>query len=170
MHNTQEHGEETIEGGIPKIDVENRSQMMELTDKNPRSNANRSQINEFEKTHESRMPGLDVTDFAAQKQTSIVHLLDLISRIFHKNANVNVQKIGLVYLAKVLNYYPELCPRYLEVLLSVEDDVRETVLDINPENQGDFHIVLSKQFITRHKLIQVQNCRCSASLEFMWAC
>lgn len=145
MHLTQEHGEETVEGGIPKIDVENRSQMMEMTEKNPRSNANRSQINEFEKTHESRMgAALDASDFAAQKQSSIVHLLDLISRIFHKNANVNVQKIGLNYLAKVLNYYPELCPRYLEVILSVEDDVRETVLDINPENQGDFHIVLSR--------------------------
>lgn len=148
MHNTQEHGEETVEGGIPKIDVENRSQLAELTEKNPRSNQNRSQINEFEKTHESRMgPALDATDFAAQKQTSIVHLLDLISRIFHKNANVNIQKIGLVYLAKVLNYYPELCPRYLEVLLSVEDDVRETVLDISQDNQGDFHIVLSRLFL-----------------------
>ena len=88
-------------------------------------------------------PVLEASDFAAQKQTSIVHLLDLISRIFHKSANVNVQKIGLVYLARVLNYYAELCPRYLEVMLSVEDDVREAVLDINPENKGVYHIVLS---------------------------
>lgn len=145
MHNTQEHGEETVEAAIPKIDPENRSQVQENTDRNPRSNPNRSQLNEFEKTHESRAgpAGLDGSDFPVEKQNSIVHLLDLVSRIFHKNANVNVQRIGLIYLAKVLNYYPGLCSRYLEVLLSVEDDVRETILDIDPENQGEYNVVLS---------------------------
>ena len=145
MHNTQEHGEETVEAAIPKIDPENRSDLMEQTDKNPRSNINRSQINEFEKTNESRVgQALDGSDFVAQRNDSIEHLKELVSRIFHKNANVNVQKVGLVYLAKVLNYYPQLCPGYLEVLLSVEDDVRELVLDINPDNRGDFNIVLSR--------------------------
>lgn len=144
MQNTQEHGEETVEGAIPKIDPENRSQHMEQTDKNPRSNANRSQINEFEKTYDSKGNlALEASDFVVQRQTSIVHLLDLVSRIFHKNANVSVQKVGLIYLARALNFYPDLCPRYLEVLLSVEDDVREAILDIDPENQGEYNIVLS---------------------------
>ncbi len=89
---------------------------------------------------------MDGSDFQIDKQNSIVHLLELVSRIFHRNANVNVQKIGLIYLAKVLNYYPTLCQRYLEVLLSVEDDVRETVLDISPENQGEYNVVLSNLF------------------------
>jgi hypothetical protein len=147
MHNTQEHGEETVEAAIPRIDPEgnfNRSQHTDPpTDRQRQANpANRSQLNEFEKTHESR-PGMDGSDFQIDKQNSIVHLLELVSRIFHRNANVNVQKIGLIYLAKVLNYYPTLCQRYLEVLLSVEDDVRETVLDISPENQGEYNVVLS---------------------------
>ena len=115
---------------------------MEATEKNVRSNQNQSNMGEFEKTNESR-PGLEGTDFAALRNNSVVHLLDLIARIFHKAANINVQKIGLVYLAKVLNFYPDLCARYLEVLLSVEDDVRESVLDIQPENQGEYNIVLS---------------------------
>jgi hypothetical protein len=163
LHNTQEHGEETVEGAIPKIEPENRSQQMEQTDKNPRSNANRSQINEFEKTYDSK-GGLafEASDFVVQRQTSIVHLLDLVSRIFHKNANVNVQKVGLIYLAKVLRYYPDLCPRYLEVLLAVEDDVRESVLDIDPENGGEYNIVLSKILIIRYDFLQVPSIRCSS--------
>lgn len=41
-------------------------------------------------------------------------------------------RIGLVYLAPVLNYYPELCDRYLEILLEISDKKRETVLMTNP--------------------------------------
>ena len=75
----------------------------------------------------------------------VASLIDIVERIFHFNANVNVQKIGLIYLAKILNYYPQLCQGYLDVLLSVDDDVRETVLDIDPENQGEYYVVLSKE-------------------------
>ena len=74
----------------------------------------------------------------------VASLIDIVERIFHFNANVNVQKIGLIYLAKILNYYPQLCQGYLDVLLSVDDDVRETVLDIDPENQGEYYVVLSR--------------------------
>lgn len=145
MHNTQEHGEETVEAAIPMIDPENQSQHFEQTEKNARSNANRSQAGDFERTHESRPgQGLEESDFAMQKKDMVYNLIDLVERIFHSNANVNVQKIGLVYLAKVLNYYPSLCQGYLDVLLSVDDDVRETVLDISPENQGEYNVVLSK--------------------------
>jgi hypothetical protein len=31
-----------------------------------------------------------------------------------------------------LNKYPSLCDRYLEILLAVSDEIRNTVLDINP--------------------------------------
>lgn len=169
MQNTQEHGEETVEGAIPKIDPENRSNLMEQTEKYNKSNANRSQLNEFEKTYESKGGALlEGSDFVLQKQDSINNLLDLVSRIFHKSSNVNVQRVGLIYLAQVLNYYPVLCPRYLDVLLTVEDDVRQAVLDINPENNGEFNIVLSTPPVNhRHELLQVQNGWCTSSLEFM---
>ena len=145
VHVTQEHGEETVEAAIPMIDPENQSQQFEQTEKNPRSNENRSQINDFDKTQESRLgQALEGSDFALQKKDMVASLIDIVERIFHFNANVNVQKIGLIYLAKILNYYPQLCQGYLDVLLSVDDDVRETVLDIDPENQGEYYVVLSK--------------------------
>lgn len=165
LQNTQEHGEETVEAAIPKIDAEaggahvgfgslaaghaskgsvigneNNSQM-EQTDKHLRSNLNKSGEGEFEKTQQSFVG--EPNDGVYSKSNSIVHLIDLVSRIFHTDANVNVQKVGLVYLAPVLNHYPELSPRFLEVLLSVEDDVRETVLNINQDTLGEFNIVIS---------------------------
>ena len=162
MHNTQEHGEETIEAAIPKIDPSNQSQHLEQTGKQKSTANNRSQMNDFEKTHESKGgPDFD-------KQHSIVNLLDLVFRIFNTSANLNVQKIGLVYLAKVLNYYPELCARYLEVLLCVDDDVRETVLNIEESNKGEYNIVLSKVMTSncRFNFIQVQDFRCSTPMVF----
>jgi hypothetical protein len=35
-------------------------------------------------------------------------------------------------LAPVLNFYPVLCDRYLEILLYVSDKIRETILITNP--------------------------------------
>ena len=82
-------------------------------------------------------------DEAAVRRDAVVHLLDLVPGIFGKSANINVQRVGLVYLARVLRAYPDLCPRYLEVLLAVEDDVRESILDIDPTKLEEYYIVLS---------------------------
>jgi len=41
-------------------------------------------------------------------------------------------KIGLIYLAKVLHFYPEFAEKYLEILLSVPDAIRTSVVDVNP--------------------------------------
>ena len=38
----------------------------------------------------------------------------------------------MIYLAPILTKYPELCGRYLEILLSIEPKFRETVLLTNP--------------------------------------
>ena len=40
--------------------------------------------------------------------------------------------LGLIYLAPVLNFYPVLCDRYLEILLYISDKIRETILITNP--------------------------------------
>jgi hypothetical protein len=179
LQNTQEHGEETVEAAIPKIDAdgggahiglggvvqhsrgaingnENNSQMEQTTDKHLRSNLNKSNEGEMEKTQQSFIG--EHNEGAHSKSNSIVHLIDLVSRIFHTDANVNVQKVGLVYLAPVLNYYPELCPRFLEVLLSVEDDVRETVLNINQDTLSEYNIVISSSLVLlRFHQLQVQH-------------
>lgn len=69
-------------------------------------------------------------------------LLEVIQKIFHKNADVNVQKVGLIYLAKALRWYPELCERYLEVLLVIHDDIMSTILSVE-ETNIESYIVLS---------------------------
>jgi hypothetical protein len=35
-------------------------------------------------------------------------------------------------LAKVLHYYPEFADRYLEILLTVPDDIRSSIVDVEP--------------------------------------
>jgi hypothetical protein len=38
----------------------------------------------------------------------------------------------LIYLAPVLNFYPTLCGRYLDILLKISPAIRESVLLTNP--------------------------------------
>lgn len=73
-------------------------------------------------------------------------LIDIINKIFHIHQNINVQKVGLIYLAKILNYYPELCKRYLAVLLTINDEVKSSILNNDEAYNIESHIVLSKTF------------------------
>mmetsp|Transcript_18548 Transcript_18548/g.16140 ORF Transcript_18548/g.16140 Transcript_18548/m.16140 type:complete len:283 (+) Transcript_18548:1702-2550(+) len=59
-------------------------------------------------------------------------LLDIINDIFDFSSHQSVLKIGLIYLASSTIRYPQLCKRYIDILLNVGDDTRTTVLDINP--------------------------------------
>lgn len=56
-------------------------------------------------------------------------LLDLIYSVFEVSTTPNVIRIGLIYLAPVLQNYPELCTRYLEILLSVDSEIRGSILN-----------------------------------------
>lgn len=70
-------------------------------------------------------------------------LISIILDNFQVNANVNVQKVGLIYLATILKRFPDLCTRYLDVLLTISEEIRATVLNIDLYNDADSHIVLS---------------------------
>lgn len=70
-------------------------------------------------------------------------LMNIILDNFKVYANVNVQKVGLIYLAPILKKFPSLCERYLDVLLAISEEIRLTVLDIDMYNDADSHIVLS---------------------------
>lgn len=77
-------------------------------------------------------------------------LFNIVNSIFNPNQNQNILKVGmnkqysfkklliifyelgLIYLATVLNKYPELCDRYLNILLVVTSEIRNSVLEINP--------------------------------------
>ena len=41
-------------------------------------------------------------------------------------------KIGLIYLAKIINFYPEYTATYLSVLLGAPDNIRSAVLEVEP--------------------------------------
>jgi len=85
-------------------------------------------------------------DFLSPQETKegyVQTLLDLMDQIFHIHADVNVQKVGLIYIAKILRHYPILCKRYLEVLLVIHEDIMRTILSIE-EVEIESYIVLSK--------------------------
>ena len=46
------------------------------------------------------------------------------------------QKIGLTYLASIIKSFPELCDRYLEILLNVAQEIRSDILQV-PEDGDD---------------------------------
>jgi hypothetical protein len=59
-------------------------------------------------------------------------LFNIIDTIFKFGAPKATTKIGLIYLAKIINYYPEFTKRYLDVLLSCPENIRLATLEIRP--------------------------------------
>ena len=87
---------------------------------------------------------VDMNQFLSSKKEYTESLLEMINTIFHQSADVNVQKVGLIYLAKILRFFPQPCERYLEVLLVIHDDIMRTILSTE-ETDIESYIVLSKQ-------------------------
>jgi len=50
--------------------------------------------------------------------------MEIVSEIFSTINSQNILSIGLIYLAPVLNYYPTLCERYLDILLNTLEKLR----------------------------------------------
>jgi hypothetical protein len=59
-------------------------------------------------------------------------LFGMIEAIFKVSAPKATLKIGLIYLAKILHYYPEFTDLYLQILLSVPDAIRTSVVEWEP--------------------------------------
>lgn len=59
-------------------------------------------------------------------------LFRMIEAIFKVSAPKATLKIGLIYLAKILHYYPEFTDLYLQILLSVPDAIRTSVVECEP--------------------------------------
>lgn len=70
------------------------------------------------------------------KENNEKFLLDLIYEIFHPDSSHNILHIGLIYLAPILNHYPSLCDRYLEIIIKVDEQIREIVLR-NPTSPNE---------------------------------
>lgn len=63
-------------------------------------------------------------------------LYSLITEIFTPSASKNIIRIGLIYLAPVLQTYVELCENYVECLLSLSNEDRGKVLDTESVIRG----------------------------------
>ena len=59
-------------------------------------------------------------------------LFNIIDSIFKEDCPKATTKIGLIYLAKIIDYYPEFTPSYLRVLLACPENIRLTVLETKP--------------------------------------
>lgn len=59
-------------------------------------------------------------------------VFSIINKIFVPESPKATLKIGLIYLAKILHFYPEFSDQYLSILLSVPDPIRSSVIDCEP--------------------------------------
>ena len=59
-------------------------------------------------------------------------LFKIIYTIFQSQAPKATLKIGLIYLAKIMDFYPEFTEKYLEILLTCPENIRSTTLEMNP--------------------------------------
>ena len=71
-----------------------------------------------------------------EAQERIPDFLDIINQVFTIDSPKATQKIGLTYLASIIKSFPELCDRYLEILLNVAQEIRTDVLHV-PEGESD---------------------------------
>ena len=59
-------------------------------------------------------------------------LFKIIYTIFQSQAPKATLKIGLIYLAKIMDFYPDFTEKYLEILLTCPENIRSTTLEMNP--------------------------------------
>lgn len=70
-------------------------------------------------------------------------IFSIISKIFVPESPKATLKIGLIYLAKINHYYPEFSDQYLNILLSVPDNIWTSVLECEPLPGTEEEILVS---------------------------
>lgn len=71
-----------------------------------------------------------ISDDVIQYYTRII--FDMIYSVLTPQAPKATIKIGLIYLAKILNFYPDYTQTYLSILLAAPDNIRSAVLEVEP--------------------------------------
>ena len=66
------------------------------------------------------------------KQEYVPIIFDIIQQVLTPNAPKATIKIGLIYLAKILHFYPEYTSTYLSILLTAPDNIRSSTLEVEP--------------------------------------
>lgn len=59
-------------------------------------------------------------------------LFQIIYEIFTPDAPKATLKIGLIYLAKIMDFYPDFTAKYLEILLTCPENIRSSTLEMDP--------------------------------------
>ena len=59
-------------------------------------------------------------------------IFEMIYAILTENAPKATVKIGLIYLAKILHFYPDYTATYLQILLTAPDNIRSATLEVEP--------------------------------------
>jgi hypothetical protein len=63
--------------------------------------------------------------------------IEIIQTVFTLDSPKATQKIGLTYLASIIKSFPDLCDRYLEILLNVAQEIRSDVLMVPSQETDD---------------------------------
>lgn len=59
-------------------------------------------------------------------------IFKMIRAILTSDAPKTTIKVGLIYLARILDFYPDYTDTYLEILLLAPENIRQSVLDVEP--------------------------------------
>jgi len=122
MSNPEENEEEEEENDVSNMNINNNNVN------------NEKQMAKEEKLKQKKQEMID--KLRENKENNEKFLLELIYEIFNSDSSQNILHIGLIYLSPILNHYPMLCDRYLEILNKISEKIRETVLT-NPTSNID---------------------------------
>ena len=81
-----------------------------------------------------------------EAQAKIPEFLDIIKKGFTPDCPKATQKIGLTYLASIIKQFPNLCDRYLEILLNVAQEIRSDILAV-PAGEGDAKQYTKQEYV-----------------------
>jgi len=70
-------------------------------------------------------------------KNALTSAVDIIRRVFNVNAPKSVQKLGLFKLQPLLNEYKLLYPSYVEVLVNIDQEIKQIVLSDEPIRTGE---------------------------------
>ena len=72
-----------------------------------------------------------------QVKNALSAAVDIIRKVFNVNAPKSVQKLGLFELQPLLNEYKLLYPSYVEVLVGIDQEIKNIVLSEEPIKTGE---------------------------------
>ena len=82
-----------------------------------------------------------ITDAVIDEYTPI--FFEIIDSVFTPHAPKATVKIGLIYLASIMDLYPSFTKTYLSILLSCPENVRTSTLEVSPESGTEEEVYVS---------------------------